>query len=290
MRSALAAMALIALTGGAALAESSWKSGTRGGNATSFASWRGTPLGVAVGWAPWDSWTSMLNFMSSSNPRALKAKSSNVSIAVGLFPKSGGSLADCAANRYAEQHRSIGSRLAANGLGDAELRLGWEPGSTDRPWHAVNRPADQWKACFANAARAIKGAAPGIRIAWHMNKKGHVNVHTIWPDAVAGLITNVGVSHYDDAYARFGTEMHNNSPWGLRAWLSFAQGKGKKLEMAEWGVGRLGDRPEYVQAMHDFLEEAGDGIAHEGYFNAANKRLYPTTDLPESAARYRELF
>ncbi len=81
---------------------------------------------------------------------------------------------------------------------------------------------------------------------------------------MAGLITNVGVSHYDDAYARFGTEMHNNSPWGLRAWLSFAQGKGKKLELAEWGVGRLGDRPEYVQAMHDFLEEAGDGIAHEG--------------------------
>jgi hypothetical protein len=290
---AAALAAALALAGQAdpAGAGATWKSGTRGSDASSFASWRGTALGVAVGWAPWSSRDALLNYFSSSNPRALRSKNPNVSIAVGLFPRSGGNLADCAAGRYAEQHRATGGRLAANGLGDAELRLGWEPGSPDYPWTAVNRPAAQWNACFANAARAIKGAAPGVRLSWHMNKKGHLDVRTIWPDAVAGLVANVGVSHYDDAQARFGTETADGgSPWGLRAWLAFAQARGKKLEMAEWGVGRRGDRPEYVQRMHDFFHFAGARLAHEGYFNGGNKRLYPTTNLPKSAAKYRELF
>jgi hypothetical protein len=60
--------------------------------------------------------------------------------------------------------------------------------------------------------------------------------------------------------------------------------------MAEWGVGRLGDRPSYIQQMHDFFHHAGAGLAHEGYFNSGNKQLYPSTNLPRSAALYRELF
>jgi hypothetical protein len=125
-----------------------------------------------------------------------------------------------------------------------------------------------------------------------MNKKGSKGggVTRLWDGKVSAVVTNIGVSHYDDDYARFGTELSRGEPWGLRAWLAFAQARGKKLEMAEWGVGRRGDRPEYVQQMHDFFHFAGAGIAHEGYFNAANKRLYPTTDLPKSAAKYRELF
>jgi hypothetical protein len=289
---AAAAVVVLAFVGSDATAHNvGWKSGTRGGNATSFASWRGTSLNVAVGWAPWSDWSGMLSYFSSSNPRALRAAHANVSIAVGLFPKNGGNLADCAAGKYAANHKSIGSRLVANGVGDAELRLGWEPNSRDKPWTAAGKPPEQWKACFANAARALKGAGPNLRIAWHMNKKApRVDVNTIWPAEVASLITNIGVSHYDDEYARFGTETHNNSPWGLRAWLAFARGKGKKLELAEWGVGRRGDRPEYIQGMHDFLHDAGDGIAHEGYFNAGCCTLYPSTNKPRSAARYRELF
>jgi hypothetical protein len=176
-------------------------------------------------------------------------------------------------------------------VGDAELRLGWEPGSKDRPWHAVGRPAEQWRACFVRAAKALKGAAPNLRIAWHVNKKpSHVDFRTLWDDAVSGVVTNIGVSHYDDAYDRFGTETIDGSPWGLRAWLAFVRSKGKKLEMAEWGVGRAGDNPEYIQNMHDFFHEAGDTIAHEGYFNAGCCTLYPSTTKPKSAARYRELF
>ena len=68
----------------------------------------------------------MLNYMRSSNVRTLKARSSNVSIGVGLIPNSGGNLADCAAHKYDANFRDIGSRLKGNGAGDAESRLGWE--------------------------------------------------------------------------------------------------------------------------------------------------------------------
>lgn len=288
IRAILAAFMLLCLTAQTASAEPTWRSGTNGVEADQFAAWRGTPLGLVTGWAPWDNWDNMLNYMSGPNPRKLRSLSSNVSLGVGLFPRSGGSLSECAANRYTTYHRSIGSRLAANGVGDAEVRLGWEANNPSYPWTAVGRSANDWKACFTNAARAIKLGGPNLRITWHMAKRGQINVASIWPDQAP--ITNVGVSHYDDNQARFGTETSNGSPWGLRAWLSFARSKGKRLEMAEWGAGRSGDNPAYIENMYDFFRSAGDGLAHESYFNAGESRLYATTRLPRTAQRYRELF
>ncbi len=280
---------LLGLSHEAALAGPGWRSGTSGGEATDFASWRGAPLELATGFAPFDNWTSMLNYMSGKNPRTLRARSANVSIGVGLFPKTDGNLADCAANKYAENHRSMGSRLAANGVGDAEIRLGWEASNASFPWTAVGQSASQWIACFTNAANAMKAGSPDLRIAWHMAKKGKINVNTIWPDNAP--ITNIGISHYDDDQARFGMETAaGGSPWGLRAWLAFAQSKGKKLEISEWGVGRRGDNPTYIQNMYEFFRDAGDGLAHEGYLNGNGHELYSRTAFPKSSAIYRTLF
>ena len=156
-----------------------WRSGTSGGEATGFASWRGAALELATGFAPFDNWTGMLNYMSGNNPRTLRARSANVSIGVGLFPKTDGNLADCAANKYADNHRSIGSRLAANGVGDAEIRLGWEASNASFRGPRWGKPAEQWKDCFTNVAKAMKAGGPDLRIGWHMAKKGRINVSTI---------------------------------------------------------------------------------------------------------------
>ena len=287
-RTILIVFIMLGLTSGAAMAKPNWKSGANGGNASSFAAWRGYPLGLATGWAPWNNWSDMLSYMSGSSARSLRRMSSNVSIGVGLFPKSGGNLADCAAGKYAANHRSIGSHLVDNGLGDAEIRLGWEANNDSYPWTAVGRSADQWKACFTNAAKAIKAGGSRLRISWHMAKKGRVNVNNLWPQGAP--VTNVGVSHYDDGQARFGNETANGSPLGLRAWLAFARSKGKQLELAEWGAGRDGDNPSYVQNMYNFFRDAGSGLAHEGYFNARVHQIYSTTKLPKSSAMYRQLF
>ena len=291
IRKVVAAAILIGFSSGLAVAETTWRSGVGGRASTGFDTWRGSALGVATGWAPVTNWNDMLSYVSGAMPRILRSRSTNVSIGVGLFPNNGGNLADCAANRYAENHRSIGSRLTANGVGDAEIRLGWEANNRSWVWTAVGKSAEQWKACFTNAARAIKAGGPKLRIAWHMAKKGKIDVRTIWPDQAASLITNIGVSHYDDAEARFGMETaYGGSPWGLRAWLAYIKGKGKRLEMAEWGVGRDGDDPNYISNMYDFFREAGSTIAHEAYLNGNGHELYAPTKWPNASARYRSLF
>ena len=66
--------------------------------------------------------------------------------------------------------------------------------------------------------------------------------------------------------------------------------KGVKLALGEWGVGRAGDNPQYIQDMHDFLVEAGDTIAYESYFNTGVYRLFPADQNPKSSALYQKLF
>jgi hypothetical protein len=250
-----------------------WRSGARNNNYTTpFAGWRGTGLGVVSGWIDWkNGWSGMYSYASGTQPRALRAKSANVSFGHGLFPK-GGSLSACASGEYDGEQREVARRLAANGAGDAEIRLGWE----------------QWKSCFTRIAKAMKAAAPKLRIGWFMAKKGRVDVRTIYP--ADAPITNIGVSHYDDEQARFGDETYLGGPWGLRAWVNFARSKGKKFAIGEWGVGRRGDNPHYIQNMHDFLQWAGDSVAHEAYFNTSEYQLYPVKNLPKSSDLYRRLF
>lgn len=266
-----------------------WKSGTRNNSyTTSFASWRGSSLGVVSGWIEWkNGWSGMYSYVSGTNPRTLRRKSSNVSFGHGLFPK-GGNLAACAAGEYDDEQREIARRLAANGVGDAEIRLGWEASGDWFPWSAAGKSPEQWKSCFTRIAKAMKTGAPNLRIGWFMAKKGRIDVRTIYPDGAP--ITNIGLSHYDDGQARFGYETYMGGPWGLRAFCDFARSKGKKFAIGEWGVGRSGDNPNYIKNMYEFFRDCGTNLAHEAYFNAKEHQLYPSTKNPRSAALYRELF
>ena len=152
-------------------------------------------------------------------------------------------------------HRSIGQRLAANGVGDAEIRLGWEATNSSFVWTAVNRPAELWKACFTNAAKALKSGSQALRISWHMAKKGKMNALTIWP--ADAPITNIGISHYDDAEARYGMELTPaGSPWGLPGWrLPGARARG--WSSPSGGVGRVGDNPAYIRRCTTFSARRG---------------------------------
>ena len=295
---ARAARILLAAAGGAAIlcaapgtprAQATWVSGVRNNADTlSFVGWRGTSLRVVTGWIDWKKgWSGMNAYASGVQPRTLRGKSSNVSFGHGLFPE-GGSLAACASGEYDDEQREVARRLANNGAGDAEIRLGWEASGDWYPWSAAGKSPEQWKSCFTRVAKAMKSAAPGLRIGWYMAKKGRIDVRTIYPEDAP--ITYIGVSHYDDEQARFGTETYKGGPWGLREFLRFARGKGKKFAIGEWGIGRRGDNPDYIRAMHTFLKEAGDDLAYEAYFNAKEHRLFPTNMNPRSAEAYRQLF
>lgn len=280
---------MISTTSSTSFAEPTWRSGVRNNkNTSSFGAWRGASLGVITGWIEWkNGWSGMYSYVSGTNPRTLRGKSSNVSFGHGLFPK-GGNLAACAAGEYDDEQREVATRLAANGVGDAEIRLGWEASGDWFPWSAAGKSPEQWKSCFTRVAKAMKAGAPNLRIGWFMAKKGRIDVRTIYP--ADAPITNIGVSHYDDSQARFGYETYMGGPWGLRAFCEFARSKGKKFAIGEWGVGRSGDNPIYIQNMYEFFRDCGANLAHEAYFNAAEHRLYPSTRSPRSAELYRRLF
>ena len=61
-------------------------------------------------------------------------------------------------------------------------------------------------------------------------KKGRIDVRTIYPDDAP--ITNIGVSHYDDAEARFGYETYKGGPWGLRAWVALHAARARSSRSA----------------------------------------------------------
>ena len=288
---------LLALVATAASAHNTgWKSGvmrTAVAEPGRFAAWRGTQLGVVIGWIQWrdGGWNRMYTYASGSDIPALRRASSNVSLGHPLFP-TGGSFTACANGQYDAAHREVARRLVANGVGDAEIRLGWEGNGDWFPWAAAGVNPTVWKSCFVHAAKAFKSVSTRFRIAWSMSKKGRMDVRTLWPTADANLITNICLSVYADPWVRWGQETYLGGPYGLRAWLAFAKAKGKKLCIGEWAVGLFGEGPAFMQKMHDFLTYAKTtgAFAHEAYWNIGKGRLFPTTSVPNSAARYRELF
>ena len=282
-------IAILAVSAKASFADATWTSGARNNSyTTSFAGWRGTSLRVVTGWIDWkNGWSGMYQYASGSSPRTMRGKSPYLSFAHGLFP-SGGSISACANGSYDSQQKEVARRLAQNGAGDAEIRLGWEASGDWYPWSAPGKPADQWKACFTRVAKAMKAGAPGLRIGWFVAKKGRIDVRTIYPDGAP--ISTIGVSHYDDDQARFGNETYLGGPWGLLAFCNFAKSKGKKFAIGEWGVGRRGDNPSYIQKMHDFLRQCSGNLAYEAYFNTSKYQLYPGTQNPKSAKLYQQLF
>jgi hypothetical protein len=288
-RIAVAAALLVGLHAQAAIAQATWTSGTRNNsNLESFVAWRETPLKVITGWIDWrNGWEGMYAFAGGRNPRTLHAKSPNVTLAHGLFP-SGGDLKACARGEYDSQQRKVATLLRDNDAADDEIRLGWEANGDWFPWTAVGQPY-AWKQCFTRIAKIMKEVSPSFRICWSMGKKGRIDVRTIWPTDPSP-ITNICLSHYDDAWDRLWDETYKGGPWGLRSWLDFARSKNRKIAFGEWGVGREGDNAQYIQDMHDFFVEAGSDLAHEAYNNSGKYQLYPVAGLPNSSAHYKQLF
>ena len=135
----------------------------------------------------------------------------------------------------------------------------------------------------------MKAGSPDLRIAWHMAKKGKINVNTIWPDNAP--ITNIGISHYDDDQARFGMETAATAAPGACApgW-PLPRARARNSRFRSGASAGAGDNPTYIQNMYEFFRDAGDGLAHEGYLNGNGHELYSRTAFPKSSAIYRTLF
>ena len=89
------------------------------------------------------------------------------------------------------------------------------------------------------------------------------------------------------------------APKGLQRHLEFARSVGLPLSISEWsGNADNGDSVVFIEQMHNFFKvNGGTGsgkLLYEILFNVDrdNRRwmLYPYTRMPNSAARYQQLF
>ena len=72
--------------------------------------------------------------------------------------------------------------------------------------------------------------------------------------------------------------------------MDFARAHGKKFAIPEWGVGRRGDKPEFIQKMHEFFTQNADNIAYESYFNCGSYKVYGSSRNSDSGRIYQNMF
>ncbi|HEX8508268.1 MAG TPA: hypothetical protein VF635_02045 [Propionibacteriaceae bacterium] len=116
--------------------------------------------------------------------------------------------------------------------------------------------------------------------------------YSMWPDLTSQTLWDRNLL----------TKKSDGAPRGVQAWFNYAKSIGKPISFPEWALSSyaLSDNPFFIERMRNiFAANAptvptapGPGqLAGEAYFNVNDRcRLWPSTVVPNSAERYRELF
>jgi hypothetical protein len=233
----------------------------------------------------------------SSWSKWVKAQSGrNVTIAIPLLPKTGGSLASCAAGQYDGYWRNLANNLAYYGLTSAYLRLGWE---MDGSWFAWGAPQGSGKeasfaGCFRRVVQVMRQTQPyrSWKFVWNPGFDGWKTsawFSATWPGD--SYVDVIGVDIYDqswatntypypstcDASCRLTRQQNawNNYYWRLNTLRDFAIARGKPMAFPEWGViirsdgHGGGDNTYFLRKMYDFMMDARSKVVFHAYFNVS---------------------
>jgi hypothetical protein len=283
-----------------------WVSGANGNfpaEIEPWAAWTGRPVDLAVIFVGRETWQTV-----ESDDWPLSAFSRDqwagqISVAVPLWPDSGGNERDCATGDYDQYWHRFGVNLLRYGRGDAIVRLGWEFNGDWYDWYP--RDVDTWKTCYQRTVTAIRSVAPDVRIDWTMTMHrdtlpGGGDVWSAYPgDAYVDII---GIDYYDmsppapdeDTWDQLCT-----APSGLCTVIAAARAHGKTFSVPEWGVasgsGGGADNPFFVEKMYDTFRANAGVLAYEAYYSNAEpdnvrSSLHDPDLNPASASTYLRLF
>lgn len=150
------------------------------------------------------------------------------------------------------------------------------------------------------------GPQPGVTIQQYVDAVGTANFDILgvdlydawWNDGNDGNLKTQ--AEWDNAYMSYA----NNGPRGWGAWTAYAKKLGKPISHPEWGLSDrrdvpIVDNPFWIQKVYEHFTSVapadkfnpGPGqLAGEAFFDTWDQsRLYPTTLLPNSAAKYKSL-
>ena len=300
-----------------------WDSPKGPGNVDAFGEWLGRPARVAGAFEATKTWQDIEGMDWQLGPWSQWVRGQpgrTLSLGVALLPERGASLARCGAGEYDESWERLAKNLAAYGLNEAYLRLGWE---MDGPWNAWAAPPGSGKeahfaGCFRRAVQLMRRAVPQNRwkFVWNVTttdwKRPYLDA--IWPgDAYVDV---VGIDLYDQSWAKrtypyprrcdaaCRSERQDNAWKDLRARLGavrdFAAAHGKPLALPEWGIatradGHGGDDdPAFIRRMHEFIHDPGNNVEYHCYWDVTtpelDAQLSGATKYPGSAEVFRRLF
>lgn len=310
----------VALSGGSGV----WLSGASGSQAANgtFGTWRGTPIGIGGVWMDTNETAHLMGPQWSLGPGNLWGSYNGpIDIAPGgIWLSAGESWASAAAGAYDGRWTTFWQRLAQYWAPrDPSLlyvRLAHEYNITSSPWRVV--PGQE--ANFVTAWRrwhAIKQSIlPSANLSWCPNcgssYHASYDIRSTYPgDAYVDVVSTDWYNNWPwvNTEAAFLTKINQTetggAPVGIERWRQFAQSRGKPMAISEWasaanpsGVGGGGDAPVFMEQLHAWLSQYGGTgagqVLYEVLFNISGYNdsymLYPTTDQPLAAERYRQLF
>ena len=292
-----------------------WKSGSAGVGVAdgSFGTWRGTPVAIAATWA--DNNAAAAGIWQLDAGREFGAWQKDLDIAVGAFDR-GETWQAAAAGAYDARWRSSLATLRRKWDDQPHeagarlyIRFAHEMDGNWYPWSVKAADAENFKTAWRRYRALQREVFPEARLVMNLNRES-VQTGIDWRRTFPGAehVDVMGVDYYNQfPYAgtveafrsHLGQTDGYGAPKGLAAHLAFAAGVGLPLSVSEWsGNADLGDSPGFVQGMQEFFAaNGGTGagrLLYEIQFNVQrdNNRFmfYAGNRMPQSAARYRDLF
>src|SRR5450759_1138105 len=292
------------ITGGSS---GSWLSGAScvGASDGSFGTWRGTPVAIAGTWANQGLNATQLYQLDSGS----EFGSWQLPLEIAISPfDSGGSWSAAASGSYDSNWNQSLTKLQAwvsSHPGPTYVRFAWENTGDWYPWAVNSGNYSDFITGWRRFSGMQKSTCPTAKLVFNVNRDSHGGFD--WRQSFPGsqYVDVMSVDYYNQ-YPYCGTTGDwdgavnstdsYGAPIGLQQHLNFAASVGLPLCVSEWGGNADdGDSPTYVQEMHDFFAaNAGTGagkILYEILFNSSDSpgqwQMYPTTRMPNEAARYQ---
>jgi hypothetical protein len=226
----------------------------------------------------------------------------------------GGTLADGAAGVYDAHFQQLAQKLIDEGLNDAILRIGFEFNGNWFRWRAAADPTS-WVAYWQRIVLVMRGVAgTNFKFDWTvLCGTLEIPAPQVWPGDA--YVDYIGLNVFDNGAPGYYPIPDGASPadvknrrehawdyklrqsYGLNFWLLYAASHDKYISIPEWGLvdpvfNSGGDNTVFIRSMHDWTEHAN--VVYQSYFNSdgtlGDSRLMPTTQFPNAAALYQQLF
>ncbi|WP_095977346.1 glycosyl hydrolase [Melittangium boletus] len=288
-----------------------WLSGASGVGVASgsFATWRGSAVKIAATWS--DNNTAAANFWQLDSGAEFGAWQQSLDMAVGAID-SGETWAKAATGTYDARWRQSLTTLKnkwGSRPGTVYIRFAHEMNGNWYPWKVTASDATSFIAAWKRYRALQKEIFPAAKLVFNVNRES-VSSGIDWRKTFPGAayVDVMGVDYYNQYPYVADVATWNSSllqtdgygaPKGLAKHLEFAKSVGLPLSISEWsGNADNGDSVVWIEQMHAFFKaNGGTGagkLLYECLFNVDrdNRRwiLNPNTRMPNSAARYQQLF